>query len=1646
MARMFSPSAESSLDNIKDHKENDGSGVLNEAQGSLAAASRWRGLLVPALQKLHCQVHPTLTASAEALDYVEALILRLLATLCAGKPHSTQEVEDRVARTFPKPLDHVATKDALQALERWRASALSTTGSTLRRPRLPGAGTPGGSAATGHGLTLPVERLHTHVRELVGHKVEMTVSLFVCAVLEYIARDILKLTGNYVKNIRHSEVTLQDCRVAMCADPVLDELFCFTGEEWADERPPELTELPEKNTYASHVTELLTEEREHIKTLQLITKVFRHTLRQLCQPSISGGDHQGVSSGRGGYGQSQAQGQNNADLVEDEPAELRAIFGNIDEILEFSAALLSSFEDVVEMTDEDQVPALGSCFYDMAESYEFDVFEDYAEHVASPQSALALQELLERPYVHAALQRSSHGLWLAARYVMPRLLWAPVFHCLTYFDAIRAMTVLAVNEEDRESLEQTDGLIGHLKAQLTAAVANSPLKRSSAASIEQGGLFLRRRSALRHSAAHKLNELSRCVDGWSELQQREIAQTCQEFVLEGPLHKLAAGSNRRPTERYAFLFDGLLLLCKPASAQSRSRGQPDRESYKLKEKFFIRKMEVADRADTDDVRHALELIGRPDGGSGSAGSGQSTIVLVCKSAEDKLNWLASLVAVNTRSYLERSLDSILSAEEKQHPLRLPDNYKFSEPDLPANIVFEEKSTGGVPLIKGATLYKLVERLTFHMYADPSFVRTFLTTFRSFCQPRELLELLVERYNIPDHPDHADEAESCSIEPQQMAKRFRKEYQQPVQVRVLNVIRHWIEHHYYDFERDRRLLEELRDFLERMRADARSGKNMRKWIDSISKAVQRKQEQQGTAKELTFSHEPPPLEWYLARPGETDRFDLLTLHPVEVARQLTLLEFELYRAVQPSELVNAAWTKKDKQRTSPNLLKIIHHSSDFSFYLERLIVECQNLEERVAVVSRCIEMMVVLQELNNFTGVFAVSSALQSAPVHRLEHTQAAVRSTLRKALDDVLDLQSDHWRKYQERLRSINPPCVPFLGMYLTNILHIEEGNPDMIVVADGAELINFSKRRKVAEITGEIQQYQNQPYNLTVEKNIRVFLEQLSPQQAYQSEKELNDYLYQCSLQIEPRGARYPLKAPRRWPELSLKSPGIKVATQRQTTRPAVPAVLQSSAMTLSSSSSNSIVPSATAATAASATATSATSCATGLGSVSNNASATNHNHMPLSTSTGGCAGVQAFSSTSTSSATSPNPPQSPEDVSLLPPLTPTSPPSSAGDTIHVPVLVPMLDPPPPHHPLSHHHHHHPPPPPHPLPHHHQHHHHLSGLPGHPQQSHHYPASTHGGCNLSQQQQQQQTQQQQQSSMPHGPISSVPHAPQIIHQLSLSLSLQQQQQGSQSVAPPPVHKRQHSHPASLSGVFFPPSPSSPNAPGNSIAGAGSGAGTVSGSVSHASQRFAFPDAVGTSLPAGAVGVVPGGTLSTGATASGAGIVAIVNPMPPPLPPRARRDDSTSPALPPRGVGHESPPPLPPRKQQAPGSGVPPATPHTPAMPVSSGPHSQHSSPAANPGQPAGSPPVLAGLEPAVTIPTAAVGTFVAPGVTVIAGGASASTTGTGANALTAVVGSASSAGSQLRPEQTTPLLPPKTHKKPRPPPLIIHQSNAHPR
>ncbi|XP_065168623.1 protein son of sevenless isoform X2 [Atheta coriaria] len=1041
---------------------------------------KWKGVLIVALKKVLEQVHPSLQAKDDALEYVEKLCLQLLGMLCAKpSPISVQDVEDRVQSTFPKPIDKWALKEAQDALHKGKK----------------------------YKSVLPVDKIHNLLQKELHHcKFDTAVSLFLVAVLEYISADILKLAGNYVKHIKHVEITYQDVQISMNADKALMDMFCQneSGAPLNTLEPAVVAPSRGSLTYEEVVRELMASERQYLRELHMIIRVFREEIIKL----------------------------------KADQRQLDAIFSNILDIYDLTVTLLGSLEDVMEMAQE-QMPYVGTCFEELAEGAEFSVYNKYAKDVMSPTCRETLNALLNQQDVNKMVLTAGTGMKLALKYYLPALLMGPIRHCFTYEEYLKLLIGLSQAPDDKEALLQVDGLLIPLFAFLERSCAFQLLPRNSQ-------LHARAR---RQAAIEKIQELEKNVENWDS---KDLGQCCNEFIREDVLMKVSSG--KRLTKRRVFLFDGLMILCKHNSRRV-SSAHANHPEWRLKERFFLRKLEIIDHADTDEVKHAFELCPRV----------HPSIILCAASADEKNSWMADIVMLNTRSMLERILDSILSDIERKHPLKLPspELYKFAEADSKENIILEHRENGGVPLIKGGTIYKLVERLTYHIYADPKFVRTFLTTYRSFCAPTELLDLLILRFHIPD-PSlvYEQEGNNCDTDKMQKNsqredwKRYRKEYCQPVQFRVLNVLRHWVDHHFYDFVRDEVLLEKLMGFLQ-----AVNGKSMRKWVDSVLKIVQRKKsEQDGQPLNITYVMDAPkpPLEWHIAKKEED--FSLMTLHPVELARQLTMLEFDLYRTIKPSELVGSVWTKKDKEKTSPNLLKMIKHTTNMTRWYEKNIVDTPNFEERCAVVNRIIEIMTHLDDLNNFNGVLAISSAMGSASVFRLKHTLAALSPQNRKVLDECPGAD-DRFKKYQEKLRSINPPCVPFLGMYLTNILHIEEGNPDFL---PNTQLINFFKRRKVAEITGEIQQYQNQPYCYDLEPKIRHYLETLNPFEDMQ-DTDISNYLFNKSMEIEPRGCKQVPKFQRRWPPAHLKSPSTKSKVSKA-------AIVPAPAFNSSSSSSTSV------------------------------------------------------------------------------------------------------------------------------------------------------------------------------------------------------------------------------------------------------------------------------------------------------------------------------------------------------------------------------------------------------------------------------------------------------------------------------------------
>jgi son of sevenless-like protein len=142
---------------------------------------------------------------------------------------------------------------------------------------------------------------------------------------------------------------------------------------------------------------------------------------------------------------------------------------------------------------------------------------------------------------------------------------------------------------------------------------------------------------------------------------------------------------------------------------------------------------------------------------------------------------------------------------------------------------------------------------------------------------------------------------------------------------------------------------------------------------------------------------------------------------------------------------------------------------------------------------------------------SIISALGTAPIHRLKRTWDQVPQRILTTLEQMRTLMGStkNFGEYRERLHQANPPCIPFFGVYLTDLTFIEDGIPSVI---KNTGMINFAKRAKTAEVIRDIQQYQNVPYPLQPVSELQDYI--LNNMQAAGDVHEM----YERSLAVEPR------------------------------------------------------------------------------------------------------------------------------------------------------------------------------------------------------------------------------------------------------------------------------------------------------------------------------------------------------------------------------------------------------------------------------------------------------------------------------------------------------------------------------------------------
>ncbi|KAK0180080.1 hypothetical protein PV327_005759 [Microctonus hyperodae] len=241
---------------------------------------------------------------------------------------------------------------------------------------------------------------------------------------------------------------------------------------------------------------------------------------------------------------------------------------------------------------------------------------------------------------------------------------------------------------------------------------------------------------------------------------------------------------------------------------------------------------------------------------------------------------------------------------------------------------------------------------------------------------------------------------------------------------------------------------------------------------------------------------------------TKQASLLDFKSEQIAEQMTLLDAELFMKIEIPEVL--VWAQEQNEERSPNLTRFTEHFNKMSYWARSRILEHRmenEAKDREKYVVKFIKIMKHLRKINNFNSYLALLSALDSAPIRRLEWQKHITEGL--KEYCALID-SSSSFRAYRQALAETQPPCIPYIGLVLQDLTFVHIGNSDLL--PDGT--INFSKRWQQFNIVENMKRFKKGTYSFKKHERIITFFNNFS-------DFLCEEAMWQISESIKPRGGK---------------------------------------------------------------------------------------------------------------------------------------------------------------------------------------------------------------------------------------------------------------------------------------------------------------------------------------------------------------------------------------------------------------------------------------------------------------------------------------------------------------------------------------------
>lgn len=271
--------------------------------------------------------------------------------------------------------------------------------------------------------------------------------------------------------------------------------------------------------------------------------------------------------------------------------------------------------------------------------------------------------------------------------------------------------------------------------------------------------------------------------------------------------------------------------------------------------------------------------------------------------------------------------------------------------------------------------------------------------------------------------------------------------------------------------------------------------------------------------------------------------ILDIEAFDIAKQLSLMDSQMFCQIKVDELLDLNFSVKRKHLgLAPNVSEMTLMSNRLSSFVGDSILSGDvAAKTRKNLIKHWIKIAERCAEMRNFNSLMTIVSTLQSVNIMRLKKTWEMLSPRYLQQFQELKAIVSmdKNYAAYRVLLRTGEMPTVPYLGLYLTDLTFVVEGNSThrlLIIDADGAivppgrkapppvttqkqqgrvMVINFDRYERTARIIGEMQAFQVE-YRVQGSGELQAWLRNEMSKAYSQVSKDHNN-LWRRSCIVEP-------------------------------------------------------------------------------------------------------------------------------------------------------------------------------------------------------------------------------------------------------------------------------------------------------------------------------------------------------------------------------------------------------------------------------------------------------------------------------------------------------------------------------------------------